>query len=338
MAGVLRDDPLPPLEWERIVVQSGGMRRWVTLELAKEQGIATLNIEHGFFFTRFKSELIDSEGVLPTLFTSDFANLDNALEMEGFAREAANLPHVNTKFLALGTPVETVASSCLDRDEALKALGLTGAKKRVLLLGSWIEARAINSVVNGQIDIINTYEDLLRSLAESDFRHEMELLIKVHPADGHPEVFEGVKAAIEQMAAGFGLPVPLIYRDQLAEVLGASDVVISLGFSSVLFDVFQLGKQSVVLVPEFLVPSKRENWATELSIPLQEGVMVVAENGTDTWARVQSSYEPGKRAEFAAKVDRLSQLYSLGYRSVEDKSESIIEWIEEYLAGGNPSS
>ncbi len=40
MAGVLRDDPLPPLEWERIVVQSGGMRRWVTLELAKELGIA----------------------------------------------------------------------------------------------------------------------------------------------------------------------------------------------------------------------------------------------------------------------------------------------------------
>jgi len=40
MAGVLRDDPLPPLEWERIVVQSGGMRRWVTLELARELGIA----------------------------------------------------------------------------------------------------------------------------------------------------------------------------------------------------------------------------------------------------------------------------------------------------------
>ncbi len=40
MAGVLRDDPLPPLDFERIVVQSGGMKRWVTLELARELGIA----------------------------------------------------------------------------------------------------------------------------------------------------------------------------------------------------------------------------------------------------------------------------------------------------------
>ena len=40
MAAVLCEDPLPPLEWERIVVQSGGMRRWVTLELARELGIA----------------------------------------------------------------------------------------------------------------------------------------------------------------------------------------------------------------------------------------------------------------------------------------------------------
>jgi exodeoxyribonuclease V gamma subunit len=40
MAGELRAAPLTPLEWERIVVQSAGMRRWVTLELARAMGIA----------------------------------------------------------------------------------------------------------------------------------------------------------------------------------------------------------------------------------------------------------------------------------------------------------
>jgi exodeoxyribonuclease V gamma subunit len=40
LAGVLRADPLPPLAFERIVVQSAGMKRWLTLELAKELGIA----------------------------------------------------------------------------------------------------------------------------------------------------------------------------------------------------------------------------------------------------------------------------------------------------------
>ena len=40
LARDLREDPLPPLEREVIVVQSQGMHRWLTLELARRLGIA----------------------------------------------------------------------------------------------------------------------------------------------------------------------------------------------------------------------------------------------------------------------------------------------------------
>jgi hypothetical protein len=40
LTGTLRRDPLPPRELETIVVQSQGMRRWITLQLADSFGCA----------------------------------------------------------------------------------------------------------------------------------------------------------------------------------------------------------------------------------------------------------------------------------------------------------
>jgi hypothetical protein len=309
----------------------GSHSRGVVLA-AKEMGIPTLNVEHGFFFTRFDWDLIDGPGVLPTLFTSDFANLDNELEVEIFSREAAHFPHVETKFLSLGTPLGGSSARNLDPRESAAALGLEEGKKHVLILGTWIETRALNSVVRGQVDLIDTYEDLFRSLARSTALGEIDLVIKVHPADGHPEVFEGVKAGLQKMAAGFGLPRPLILADRLPEALSACDVAITLGFSSVLFDIFQLEKQAVVMIPDFLVPSSRENWQTDLGVALRSKVLTVVENGSEAWAQVVSGFLPENKATFQLAVDGLKKKYNLDDRTVVEKSAAIIRWMEEYLA------
>jgi hypothetical protein len=299
---------------------------------AKELGIPTLNIEHGFFFTRFDWNLIDGPGVLPTLFASDFANLDNDLEVEVFSREAAHFPQVKTQFLGLGTPLGDTSARDLDSRTSAAALGLAEDKKHVLMLGTWIEARAMNSVVQGQIDLIDTYEDLFRSLAPSDVRQNIDLVIKVHPADGHPEVFQGVKAGLEKMALSFGLPMPLILSDRLPEALSACDVAITLGFSSVLYDIFQLGKPAVVMIPDFLVPSRRENWQTELCVPLRAKVMTVVESGADAWVQVGAAFRPENQQAFHRAAQELKQKYHLEYRSVVQKSAAIITWMEEFLS------
>lgn len=295
---------------------------------AKKLGIPTLNIEHGFYFSRFNPELVRGKSVLSTVFTSDFANLDNALEVEGFGGSADQAASPGTRFLSLGTPVETVASLCTGRAAAMAALGLAEHRKCVLLLGSWIEARAVNNLIQGQLETIAAYEDLLGSLAASGLGADVQLLIKLHPVEAKPEVFPGVKAALESIAARLGLPTPRIYRDQLTEVLSAADVVVSLGFSSLMFDAFQLGKPAVVLMLPFLVPSPDPSWRTTMSAPLRHGVMTAVESGAEVWAEVQSCFSPARQAELAAARERLCQTYGIEFRSVEAKSEALIDWIE----------
>ncbi len=299
---------------------------------ARELGIPTLNIEHGFFFTRCDPDLNEHKSVLPTRFVSEYANFDNALEVESFSKEAQDDPRGGTTFMTLGTPVATAVPICPGRAEAVAALGLAAEKKIVLLFGSWIESRAINNLVQGQIDTIDAYEDLLRSLAATGLAGDVELLIKLHPVEAHPDVFPGVKAALETMASTMGLPAPRVYCDQLPELFGASDVVVTMGFSSLLFDAFQLGKPTIVRVMPYLTPGTTKDWRTEMNAPLREGVITAVESGDAVWSQVQSYLEPGGQEKLAAARERLCNKYELRAPSVEDKSAAIIQWIAELLA------
>lgn len=309
-----------------------GSQARVVVLAARQLGVPTLNLEHGFFFSRFDSERVTEKSVLPTVFTSDYANLDNALEVAGFARDADRFGLTNSRFLSLGTPVETVCAACTSREEAVNSLGLDGQKKCVLLLGSWIEARAVDNLIAGQLETIAAYEDLLRSLAASGIGPEVELLIKLHPVEAHPAVLPGVKAALERIAVGLGLPVPHVHGARLAELLSAADVVVSLGFSSLMFDAFLLGKPSVVLALPFLAPSRRDDWRREMSAPLRAGVQTAVATGAEVWAEVQACFTPARQAELKAARAHLSRDFDLEFRSVATKSEAIIDWIANLLA------
>lgn len=298
---------------------------------AKELGVPTLNIEHGFYFMRADWDLADGPGYLPTLFLSDFANLDNGLEKEVLSREADSFPHLETRFLDLGTPVDTVFDPGLDAKTSAAALGLQEGRIRVLMLGTWIEARAMNSMVMGQADIIDTYEDVIRSLAGSENGHKIDLIIKVHPVDAHPEVFPGVKAGLEKMATSCGLPIPLVLNDRLSEALAACDGVITQGFSSVLLDVFHRGKPAVVFLPPFLVPTGWANGEKKRCVPLRENMVTVAMNGKEAWDQVLAGMQPKNQEAFRQARAELIQKYNLEYQTVSQKSEKIVNWLEEYL-------
>ena len=310
----------------------GGHSRPVALA-ARELGVPTLNLEHGFFFSRFQSWLIEDKAFLPTLFVSEYANLDNALEVAGFAREAEDYPHLGTRFLDLGTPVESVADQDLDRAAALQSLDLPDGRPRVLILGSWIEARAMNSLVQGQLDTMAAYEDLFRSLARHPRAGEVDLLIKLHPAEGHPQVFPGVQAALADLARQAGLPPPRVYKDNLPELLSVCDVVVTMGFSSVLFDAFQLDRPAVVLVLPFLAPSRQAGWQERISIPLRAGVMAAVETGEEVWSRVFAGLDPQERERLQQARAKLRERYGLEYRPVQEKSAAILAWIENLLDG-----
>ena len=200
-----------------------------------------------------------------------------------------------------------------------------------MLAGSWNEARGVQRLVRGQVEMVDIYEDLFQSLAKREFRHRMQLTIKLHPADARPDVLPGVKAGLENMAERCGLPRPLIKSDMLTEVLGAADVVLAMGYSSVLYDAFLLGKPTVVIFPPFLVYSDKEGWQTDSTLPKRAGVSVATTSGKETWQQVEAWLQPERREKFARDRVAFSNKYGLQHRSVAEKCERISAWITELL-------
>lgn len=309
-----------------------GSHARVIARVAREMGIPTLDLEHGFFFNHITPEYTRTYGKLPLFFTSEYVNLDNALETELFIKDLANFPDQGTKFLSMGTPISTVASDCLPRDEAVAALGRDGDKIQILLAGSWNEARSVQKLVRGQVEMIDAYEDLFRSLANRELGQRVQLTIKLHPADVRPDVLPGVKAGLEKMAERCGLPNLLVKSDMLPEVLGAADIVLAMGYSSVLYDAFLLGKPSVVVFPPFLVYSEKEGWETGGSLPQKAGVCIAATDGKDTWDKVEAWLEPQRQEKFRRDHTAFSEKYGLHYRAVDEKCAAIMAWIEEKIA------
>jgi len=306
----------------------------IIARLARRLGLPTLDLEHGFFFNSFAPDYRRPKGHMPTFFASEYVNLDNELEKKLVREELSLYPDQGTTFLALGTPVETVAAHGVPRDEALAALGLDGQKTQVLLVGSWHEARSLQKLVTAQVNAINGFEDLFRSLARRPFHQRMQLVIKLHPADAHPEVIDGVHAGLLQMAECCGIDRPLIKTDMLPEVLSASDVVVAMGHSSVLYDAFLLGKPTVTFFPGLTAYPDRPDWGRESTLPQLARVSVGTDDGTEVWRHVEAWLEPERRAQFDRDRETFSREYDLRCRTVDQKCDRILAWIAGQLGAG----
>ncbi len=308
----------------------------VIARVARRLGLPTLDIEHGFFFSRLTGDWCRVRGRMPLLFASEHVNLDNALEKELLEHEQALFPRRDpgeaSEFLALGTPIDTVATQELPREQALARLGLDPARPQVLLGGSWIEARTANMLLGAQVDAMDLYEDLFRSLAARPFGRQAQLTIKLHPADCRADVLPGVTAAYEDLARRHGLPAPLVLGDALAEAMSACDVLVTPSFSSILYDAFLMGKPSVVVFPRYLRFGRGEAWLRESTLPLQAGVCEATTGGEDAWRRVEAFLEPDRHARFARDREAFARRYGLGDRPVAGKTAAILEWIEQRLA------
>lgn len=314
-----------------------GSHSRVVARTARRLGIPTLDIEHGFFFSRLTGDYARVRGRMPPLFTSAFVNLDNELERQNLEHEQALFPRhhadEDVRFLALGTPIDTVATQEMPRLEAIYALGLDPERIQVLIGGSWIEARSVQMLLGAQIDTMDLWEDLFRSLACTEFRHRLQLTIKLHPADCRPDVLPGVTAALESLAHRYGLEPPLILSDALAEALSACDVLLTLSFTSILFDAFLMGKPAVVIFPRYLHLAEGDVWLRDSTLPLQARVCEATTDGADAWRRVEAWLEPGRREQFARDREAFAQRYGLRDRPVPEKCEAILAWIEAQLAG-----
>lgn len=303
----------------------------VIARTARAMGLPTLNLEHGFFFTRTAPDHVRTHGWMPAFFSSEYVNLDNALEVELLAAEQALFTQQKTNFLALGTPISTVADQTLPRSEAAAALGLDGGKTIVAVMGSWQEGRNVQKLVADQVETIALYEDLFTTLAASPLSTQIALVIKLHPADQRPDVLPGVVAGFQALAERCGLARPLITADKLPEVLSAADVIVTTGFSSVQYDAFLLGKISIALFPPSVKRRVKDSWFTAGTLPLKHGVSRSTTDGQKVWEWVGELQDPAGQQPFHESCRQFSERYDLRHQSVEEKSAAILEWISGQL-------
>ena len=297
---------------------------------ARDLGVPTMNIEHGYFFSLMFSKYRPDQGRIPILFSSEYVNLDNPLEVSLISDHLQDFPTISPQLLDLGTPALTVADQAPSKESALESLGLETRRKQVLLLGSWVEARLAGSLISGQLDTIDLFTEIFAALARSDVRQQMDLMIKLHPADCLPQVFPHVSACLTDLALQAGLPAPTIYSARLAEVLAAADVVLTVSWTSVLWDAFLLDKPSVILLPTYLAESYKPGWHLKGNIPLTEGVMRMACDADEAWSFIDQCLQPGYQQELATRCDQVRLKYRLNDKSVEQKSRDITQWIVDF--------
>ena len=297
---------------------------------ARKLNVPTLDIEHGFFFSMLYSDFRPDEGRMPILFSSEYVNLDNELEVSLISDRLDSCPAISPQLLSLGTPALTVANEAPEKQVAMQSLGLDSSRQQVLLLGSWIEARMVGSLISGQLDTIKLYKDLFSSLARNKMGKEIDLMIKLHPADCTLQVLPHVTACLLDLAHQAGLPAPTIYTDRLAEILGAADVVLSISWTSVLWDAFLMDKPAVIVPPNYLTESLKPGWREKGNIPLSEAVVRAAENADEAWSFVNECLAPGYREIHAEKCLSMRRKYNLVDKSVEQKSQDICDWVVNF--------
>ncbi len=300
--------------------------RPIVLE-ARQLEIPTLNLEHGFFFTRTAPGFVRRRGWMPTFFASEFVNLDNALEAALLQGELDMFGYRGPRFLTLGTPIETVASPHITRQEAVRQLGLDGNRMQVLIMGSWHEARNLQKLLTSQLDTLRSYRSLLTELARRPNRDRMQLVIKLHPAEARPSVFPAVKAGLESLAARCGLEAPLILGDKLPQVLAACDVMVTMGFSSVQYDAYLLGKPSIAIFPPSIRKRVPEGWFRAGTLPMEHGVCEVATDGPQAWGLAEAFLDEERRARFAEDARVFAERYGLEHRPLDAKCDALLEWM-----------
>ncbi len=298
--------------------------------VAKDLNIPSLDVEHGFFFSTMFAKFKPDQGNIPTLFASDFVNLDNNLEVSIISDHLAAFPTLSPQLLAMGTPGDTVAGHAPSKKTARSLLGLDPDRKQVLLLGSWIEARMAGSLLSGQLDTIKLYSDLFEKLASSELRHQIDLMIKLHPADCAPNVFPHVSACLMDLAQQNGLPAPTIYTDRLAEVLAAADVVLTVSWTSLIWDAFLMEKPTVMLLPEYLKESFKPGWQQKGNIPLAEGIVLAAEDAREAWVFAENCLTQGYQQELVSNCRKLRKKYDLRDKTIQEKSIEITQWVADF--------
>ncbi|MBF0431553.1 MAG: hypothetical protein HQK83_09755 [Fibrobacteria bacterium] len=316
---------------DMVIVSSDydSFRRFIVIE-ARQLGIPTFNIEHGYSAPH---PLSDAYRYFIIDYLSDFVNFDSELDVE-YCKNFLQYDKQKsrTKFLALGTPQDAEADISLTRDNAITLLGLNNKKKVITLTGTWEEARNSN-LIEAITSTIDHYKNVFQSLATFPGIDNIQIIVKLHPTFVESEVFETTKNCLDKLSYDTGLKIDLISAVNFKEILAATDVMVALGVSAILWDNFLVGNPGIVFPSQNQLKNFKDpdNFHTD-SLLYQAGCIKMAGDKNKLLQYIQEylSSDITMQINNARKV--LKNKYNFRNQTVQEKSQNICNWINDYLS------
>jgi|GEM_PF-3219258 len=302
---------------------SSAFRRTVVMT-AKELGILTVNLEHGYVGTLPGVDAQLSNIYFP--FITDITNLDNKLEVQYWNSHQKKLGVELTTFWDCGTQTTSKQQALLSKKQACQQLTIPSSYPVISVFCSWINASSPSHILGAYLDEISFFDSVVGlSKKFREQNHSHSIVVRLHPAytiDQCKEIQEYLneccaEAQIQNFFV-FGANVPL------QTVLSATDVAIINSYSSVAWDCF------VSSLPIIVYPKIR--WASitddthilNNSSPLyKNGALYVVDTDEELFEQVEYLFQ--NIGQSKKHIESILKSYALPQRSSEEKATAFVE-------------
>jgi len=303
--------------------------------VARENGIATLNIDHGSHFPYMPRELF-KENMWRTLRNAaEYVNVDNVLEEEALKGYFdAERPGAKSSFIVCGTPMDQSYDPSLSRESASEELKLDPDTFHLTLMGTWDGGSNLSSMVQSQVDYVEFLDNFLEAFATFPRKDELQIIFKLHPAHGRPDVFFDVKRAWENKVKKIGGKSPIVIADRLTEVVSASDLIVSPGFTSVQWDTFLADVPSLVLpLDSYVAKIKDPEMMKQANEMYQKKLLRVVLNQEELWQEVDFFMCQDNLQQYKKDIKSFKEEKSIEMESPAIKVDRLCDWIKNKCQG-----
>ncbi len=302
---------------------SSAFRRTVVMT-AKELGILTVNLEHGYVATLPGVDAQLQHTYFP--FITDITNLDNKLEILYWNSHQKKLGVELTTFWDCGTQTASVENIHLSKKQACQQLTIPVSYPVITVFCSWINASSPSNILGAYIEEISFFDSVValsKQFREQSYAHT--IIIRLHPAytlEQRKEIQEYLndccaEAQIQNFYV-FASNVPL------QTVLSATDVAIINAYSSVAWDCF-LSSLPVIIYPKIRWASITDDThILNNSSPLyKNGALYVVDSDEEFIEQVE--YLLQNIGQSKKHIESIVKSYAIPHRTSEEKATAFVE-------------
>lgn len=305
--------------------------------LARENNIPVIELTHGNYTHNppaAKWAHGNADVSVAYRFYSDHLILNDDIERQWFLDFPKNHLYMsNTKLHAVGSLFNLSVDDCdkqLSQSESRDRLGLADIPT-VSLLTTWGGVRNIQAW-GWQIEEALFYRDVFQALAKIQAKKNFQILIKPHPAFIQNDVFPGWKKFVSEEAGKCGLKNVSFYTTDLNKIIGASDLVISNAWTSVLWDSMLRGKPIYLHIPPVTAKTRiSPEIAQESNEFHRRRIIRMVGSSQELNTALERDFEDLSQLDQTKQVMTLLEQLGIKEKSLDEKIEIFMSLLKDLI-------